>query len=174
MKVIAILAAALIAAAVPAGAFAAEPENPDLARQRMAEQSQPRTEVAVDGAVLDRYAGDYQLTPNAVLSLYRIGDHLEARRNGQTVARLYAESDRKFFFRTVHAQISFMTDDAGTVRELVLHQGGNERHAPRIDQTIAQAELKRINSANVYRGSNGMGLGFDSSAPRGFMGLLQR
>lgn len=159
----------MLACVLPAAA-----QDAQSMAQRRAEQEASRTEVPADQASLERYAGNYQLQPDVVLNIRHIDDHLEARRNGQTLARLYAESERKFFFKTVHAQISFVPDGSGTVNELVLHQGGNERHAPRIAEDQAQAELKRINSSKVFRGNFGMGLGLDSSMPRGLMGMNQR
>ena len=50
----------------------------------------------------------------------------------------------------MHAQISFNIDGAGRVTELVLHQGGNEQPAPRIDEATAN----RIEAALAQRIKN--------------------
>ena len=149
MKVGIVLFTALIAAAPAAGLAAPssiEPENPALVQQRLVEQAQPRSEVAIDAALLDKYAGYYQLAPNVVLGFSRDGDHLRATRNGKILPALFAESDHKFFFKMIDAQISFESGQA------VLHQGGHERTAARIDETLARDIQKKADSAHVFMG----------------------
>lgn len=78
----------------------------------------------IDPAVLARYVGNYELYPGATLAVTRDGDQLFARMTGQPAYRLYPESETKFYYRVVDAQITFVADKDGTVSKLVLHQHG--------------------------------------------------
>ena len=92
-----------------------------------------RTAIAVDPAILDRYVGRYQLMPGVTLTITREGDHLSVQVTGQPKFEMAAESERDFFVKEVDAQLTFVPDLAGRVTKLILHQGGIDRDAPRID-----------------------------------------
>ncbi|MGH9855824.1 MAG: hypothetical protein ACREBD_38810 [Blastocatellia bacterium] len=51
---------------------------------------------------------------------------------GQPKAELFAESETKFFFKTVDAQVTFVKDDKGVVTHLILHEGRGARTANKI------------------------------------------
>lgn len=89
------------------------------------EAAKPRKEMAVDPKVLDGYAGVYELAPNFALTITREGNQLFAQASGQQRAELFAESDRKFFYKVVEAQITFQTDAQGRATGLTLHQNGD-------------------------------------------------
>jgi hypothetical protein len=97
-----------------------------------------RHEIAVDTAMLDAYAGFYQLSDNAVLTVTRDENHLVTRLTGQRSMPIYAESNGEFFAKAVDAQISFITDGKGPATSLVLHQGGGNHSMTRIDAATAQ------------------------------------
>ena len=63
--------------------------------------------IVLDSAVLDRYSGDYQLAPSAVLTVTREGNQLFAQLTGQPKAEIFAQSESEFFYKIVKAQISF-------------------------------------------------------------------
>jgi len=46
---------------------------------------------------------------------------------------LFAETERDFFLKAVDAQITFVIDLAGRVTKAILHQGGMDQDAQRID-----------------------------------------
>jgi CubicO group peptidase (beta-lactamase class C family) len=93
-----------------------------------------RTRVTIDRALLDRYAGRYELAPGfdfVIVSdsarsrlLVRLGDQ------GRLVA--YPESETDFFFETVDARLRFVSDDRGRVTSLLLLQGGRTQEARRV------------------------------------------
>jgi D-alanyl-D-alanine-carboxypeptidase/D-alanyl-D-alanine-endopeptidase len=85
----------------------------------------PRKEIAVDAKVLDGYVGIYELAPSFVLTVTREGNQLFAQATGQPRAELFAESDKKFFYKVVEAQITFQTDEQGRATGLTLHQNGD-------------------------------------------------
>lgn len=91
--------------------------NPDL-------KPPERKEVKVDPKIFDSYAGQYQLSPNMVITISRKGDKLMAQPTGQPKFELFAESETKFFLKVIDAQISFVKDQTGRVTHLIFHQGG--------------------------------------------------
>jgi Tol biopolymer transport system component len=115
-------------------------QSADELAQKRAEQAASRTAIAFDSKQFDRYVGYYQLTPNAIFTITRDGDHFFGQLSGQPAFEVFPESAGKFFLKVVAAQISFDSDAAGKVTGLVLHQNGRELPAPRIDE----AQAKRI------------------------------
>ena len=82
----------------------------------------PRTEVAVDSLVLQRWVGEYELAPTFHIVVTREGTHLFAQATAQPRFGIFAESDSTFFLKAVDAQLTFRPDG------LVLHQSG--QHIP--------------------------------------------
>jgi beta-lactamase regulating signal transducer with metallopeptidase domain len=113
-------------------------QSPEAIAEMRAEQAIPRKAVPFEPANFDRYVGYYQLGPTFIMTVSRDGGHFLARLTGQTAVEWFPESGTKFFATEVPAQISFNTDAAGRVTELVLHQNGYEQHAPRVSKAAAQ------------------------------------
>lgn len=90
-------------------------------------------QVSVDPKIFDGYLGTYQLGPGIVFTLTRDGDHLYAQLTGQQTFEIFPESERDYFYKVVDAQITFVTDSRGRATELILHQGGIDQHAKRIE-----------------------------------------
>lgn len=113
--------------------------------------------IVLEPAVLDRYTGDYQLGPSAVLAVTREGSQLFAQLTGQPKAEIFARSESEFFYKIVKAQISFESDAQGRTTGLVLHQNGANMTAPRIDtaaaQQIAAVIAAKIQSQTATPGS---------------------
>ena len=87
----------------------------------------------VDAAVVEKYVGRYQLAPNFIITVTREGDQLYAQATNQPRFELFAESPREFFLKVVDAQITFVVDASGLATSLVLHQGGRDTPANRIE-----------------------------------------
>ncbi|MCC6539944.1 MAG: serine hydrolase [Bryobacterales bacterium] len=94
-----------------------------------------RTVVAVAPKTLDSYAGKYQLTPGVAIAISRgEAGRMFAQVTGQEKHEIFAESDRRFFFRVVDAQLTFTPGEAGAAApKLTLHQGGANIEARRVD-----------------------------------------
>jgi CubicO group peptidase (beta-lactamase class C family) len=92
-----------------------------------------RKEVTVDPKLFDSYIGSYQLAPTFILTVTREGDQLFVQATGQAKFEVFPESIRDYFYKAVDAQISFVTDGQGRATELILHQGGLDRHAKRME-----------------------------------------
>jgi CubicO group peptidase (beta-lactamase class C family) len=87
---------------------------------------QARTEIAVLPDVLARYAGEYQLAPNAAITVTTDNEILCIQLTGQGRVRAYPESETTFFLKVADAQIEFTKDAGGAVTGLVLHQNGRD------------------------------------------------
>jgi BlaR1 peptidase M56/Domain of unknown function (DUF3471) len=102
------------------------------AANRRADQERPRTAVAIDATLYDRYAGLYQRGPNSIVTVTREGDRLFAQLTGQQKLEVFPESDREFFYKAVPAQITFVTDGDRPPTGLILHQNGTDLRAARL------------------------------------------
>jgi len=94
-------------------------------------------EISLPTSVLDRYVGSYSFGGSAVFKVTRKGQQLTSQLTGQPTVDIYPQSETSFFLKVVKATIDFVTDAQGPATELVLHQNGNEVHAPRIDDATA-------------------------------------
>lgn len=92
-----------------------------------------RVKVDVAPEVLARYVGRYELAPGQVFELTLVEGQLQLRLGDQPRFPLFAESTTKFFLEAVDAQVSFMLDADGQPTSLVLHQGGRDLPAPKIE-----------------------------------------
>lgn len=91
-----------------------------------------RVAIQVDPKTLDAYAGEYQVTPEMVLTITREGDKLWGEPTGQRRVELYAESETSFFVKIADLQLTFVKDADGKVTHVVLRQSGTEREARKI------------------------------------------
>jgi len=96
-------------------------------------------EVTVDTKVFDNYVGTYQLAPNAIMTISRVGDQLFEQLTGQSKLQIFPEGERKFFLKVVDAQLTFNTDAQGKATEVILHQNGRDVTSKRIDEAQASA-----------------------------------
>jgi hypothetical protein len=114
-------------------------------------------EVAVDAAILDSYAGFYQLNDSAVFTVTRRENHLITRLTGQGEVPIHAQSNTEFFAKIVDAQISFIPDAKGQAGSLILHQGGRNVPMQRIDgataQEIAGKTAEKVKSQSASPGT---------------------
>lgn len=104
---------------------------------RRYEQARPRTEIRIDHRVYAEYAGYYRLEAGVVTIAHRDG-HLFGQITGQPEFELFPESETGFFLKVVPAQVTFERNHAGSVDRLVIHQGGHDIEANRIDEASAQ------------------------------------
>lgn len=95
-------------------------------------QPTPRQAVEIDAALLPAYEGAYLLAPGVVLTITRQDKQLFAQITGQQAFGIYPESERRFFFRIVDAQITFGDPADGLAPALMLHQNGRNTTAMRL------------------------------------------
>ncbi|MGA8184347.1 MAG: DUF3471 domain-containing protein, partial [Terriglobia bacterium] len=106
-----------------------------------------RQAVQIDPKIFDRYAGDYALSPKFILKVWREGDRFITQATGQEQFEIYPENDHEFFAKVVDAQITFVTDKNGKATALILHQGGADHRAPRVEgagAAMAPREHKEV------------------------------
>jgi CubicO group peptidase (beta-lactamase class C family) len=89
-------------------------------------------ETKIDKSVLDTYVGDYEITPNLILTVTREGEKLMGQATGQGKLELEPASETQFVVPSVGASISFEKDSEGKVTGLVLNQGGQKINAKKI------------------------------------------
>jgi hypothetical protein len=82
--------------------------------------------------------GNYELFANLILTMSRDRTQLFAQATGQPRLALYPKSSVEFFTEVVDSQITFETDSQCRATGLVLHQGGRDQRAPRIDDAEAR------------------------------------
>jgi len=91
-----------------------------------------RREIPLEAVTLDRYVGDYALSPSLVISITREGGHLMSQATGHPRETMFAESQETFFFKVENSTISFVSDEKGAVSYLVLNRQGRTMEAKRI------------------------------------------
>ena len=67
------------------------------------------------------------------MTVTREDDHLFMQATGQPKIQIFPESDRDYFLKVVDAQITFVTDSNARATALILHQGGMDQHAKRME-----------------------------------------
>jgi CubicO group peptidase (beta-lactamase class C family) len=97
-----------------------------------------RQAVEVPAATLQRYVGVYQFTPQMTNTVRLTAGQLTTQLLGQPALPLFPESERKFFLKTVEAQLEFVADDQGRVTGLTQRQGGRTLQAQRISDAMVE------------------------------------
>jgi len=85
-----------------------------------------RVAIAVAPEVLQRYVGEYEVTPAFSIVVTVDGANIFVQATAQPRFPMFAESDSQFFLRAVDAHITFTRDARGAVTGLVLYQGSAE------------------------------------------------
>jgi CubicO group peptidase (beta-lactamase class C family) len=93
----------------------------------------PRKMAHVDAKLYDTYAGRYQLAPNVIATFTREGDRFMTQITGQPKLEVFPESETVFFLKVVDATITFVKDGKGKVSQIVIHQGGRDTKAKRLE-----------------------------------------
>jgi len=88
--------------------------------------------IAVDGAILEKYVGEYELQPGFSIVFTREGNRLFTQATGQPKFEVFAESETRFFLKVVDAQVEFVADEDGKVNKMILYQGGQKMEAKRV------------------------------------------
>src|SRR5262249_29228273 len=95
-------------------------------------KARDRATVRVDPAILDRYAGEYEIMPGRTMMIQKSGESLVVGSKGFPTAPIFPESETKFFFKAVDVDLTFVKNDKGEVTEVIIDNGGRLFHAKRI------------------------------------------
>jgi uncharacterized protein YneR len=89
--------------------------------------------VAVDAAVLDQYAGMYQVAPGIKIKITREENQLVAIAPDNTKLSVLAESERDFYLKGQYLVIHFRKDDKGKVTGFQLEQYNGQQFFEKVD-----------------------------------------
>ncbi len=89
-------------------------------------EARPRTAIKVPAAVLQIYAGQYDLVAGKRMTVTAEGDRLFVQMSGQERYEVFAETEQTFFWTITAAQITFIVQADGRVTRAVLHQAGRD------------------------------------------------
>lgn len=103
-------------------------------RAPRAESPPPPNEIALPGATLADYAGNYRMATAPLVFAVTLRDGaLWVQLTGQGANPVYASARDEFFYKVVPASISFTRDAKGKISGLVLHQNGQHSPAKRVE-----------------------------------------
>jgi hypothetical protein len=103
---------------------------------RLAETSEDpdhRQPATISPELYDLWSGTYEMRPGFVLEIRREGDKLIFQATGQPPFELHPSSTNRYFVTEFPAEIQFEQGDDGRAQALVLHQGGTETRAERVE-----------------------------------------
>ncbi len=93
---------------------------------------QERVVIQVPDSVLQKYVGEYELTPDFKITITLENGKLKGQATGQGKVELYAQRSNYFFLKVVDAQVEFIYGADGEVYQLILHQGGAHQPGKKI------------------------------------------
>ncbi|MFZ6011455.1 MAG: serine hydrolase [Bacteroidota bacterium] len=96
-----------------------------------------RKAIKVDLSLYDQYAGDYELAAGFIITVRKEGEKLMAQATGQGAFEIFPESETKFFYTVVDAQIEFFKE-GGKVSSLTLYQGGRTLPGKKLGEPAGQ------------------------------------
>jgi len=91
-----------------------------------------RTTIAVADSLLEKYTGQYAITPAFILVISKEGNQLFAQATNQPKFKIFAETPTKFNPGEFPARIEFIKDTNGRINSLILDQNGQQHEAKRI------------------------------------------
>ena len=101
-----------------------DPGSPlDAARQKPRVSPDPKA-VTLEAKQIESLVGVYELAPAFSITVTVEGGRLMAQATGQDRFEIFPESDTKFFYKVVDAQITFERGPDGKATGLRLHQNG--------------------------------------------------
>jgi hypothetical protein len=104
---------------------------PCAASQAQETLAAPDSGVFVSEGTLDTYAGTYVISPGFELKVWREGEQLMLQATGQAAWPLQGISETVFRVQAMDAKVTFGSNAAGDVDQLVLLMDGRETKAVR-------------------------------------------
>jgi CubicO group peptidase (beta-lactamase class C family) len=89
--------------------------------------------VEVDPAVLQKYAGSYQFSADITFTITAEAGHLFAEVPNLPKFEIFPTSETDFFAKIADIKLHFEVGADGAVTELVIHEGGQEKHAAKVN-----------------------------------------
>lgn len=95
--------------------------------------SKEHQEIEVKAEILKEYVGRYELTPTFHMTVTLKGDKLVTQATNQPEVPIFATTETHFFAKVVNAQLTFVRDETGKISKLILHQGGRDTPAKKVE-----------------------------------------
>jgi CubicO group peptidase (beta-lactamase class C family) len=92
------------------------------------------TESSVKPKNLQLYAGRYDLSGIAVITITAENDKIYSQLSGQPKFEIFPLSEDEFFWKVVDARIKFVKDEKGEISQAVLFQNGQELKAKKLPE----------------------------------------
>lgn len=86
----------------------------------------PREPKAVAAEILEKYVGQYRMSPTMIVTITLENGKVFAQGSGQGKTRIYPSSESKFFLKNVDVEIVFNKDDEGNVTGMTVLKAGRE------------------------------------------------
>jgi len=87
--------------------------------------------IKVDEKVLGSYVGEYEMTPDFIITVIKDQGRLFVQAPGQSKFEIFAENENKFFTKVNDAQFEFVKD-MDKIINVVMKQGGRQADAKKI------------------------------------------
>jgi len=91
-----------------------------------------RTTIAVADSLLEKYTGQYALTPTFIMVISKEGNQLFSQATNQPKFKKYAETPTKFTPGEFPAEIEFIKDASGKINSITVYQNGQQHEGKRI------------------------------------------
>ena len=91
-----------------------------------------KKEIILSEEVLDKYVGEYEITPTFSVKVFRDGKRLFTQATGQQPFEMFAEKEDEFFLKELKASLSFTKDASGRINGAVLKQSGQSIPARKV------------------------------------------
>ncbi|MGH8289829.1 MAG: DUF3471 domain-containing protein [Steroidobacteraceae bacterium] len=91
-----------------------------------------RVAIPVAQEILAKYVGRYELAPDLVLTISGHDGGLLVQMADRAPVAVYPETEMRFFYKGIDAQITFVTDESGSTTGLVFSKSGRDISARRI------------------------------------------
>ncbi|RFM31630.1 serine hydrolase [Chitinophaga silvisoli] len=88
--------------------------------------------VTIPDSVLQTYTGEYALSNDFTITIYKEGKVLFAQATRQGSFEIIPETQTRFFTREFPANLEFTKDNTGKVNALILYQNGEQQEAKKI------------------------------------------
>lgn len=92
-----------------------------------------RKAIKLDPKVYDDYVGRYKLNEEIDVMVTKEDSRLFVQATGQAKIEIFPEKKDEFFLKVADIQISFVRSEEGQVTELIVHQGGQDTPAKKIE-----------------------------------------
>lgn len=135
-----------------------------LAALAMGNPFPERTEVKLDAAVLQRYAGVYRIDANSTRTVLFEDGRLYTQRSGGQRLAIRPSSETEFFYDKSFTHLKFVVDPSGKVTEMIMYPEGAEKGEPatRVAEAPASRPVVKVDPAlyDTYAGDYELGPNF--------------